>query len=94
MTVSIGEETRGVLRLIRLVTGVSRATSEAAKPGMRGQRATLRPWWSGSTDVAGEHEEVIVCQAAVDLGVQQCFRVETISIQVAIAEHFKRFGVV
>ena len=32
VTVSIGEETRGVLRVIRLVTGVSRATVEAAKP--------------------------------------------------------------
>lgn len=33
VTVSIGEETRGVLREIRFVTGVSSATSEAAKPG-------------------------------------------------------------
>ena len=40
VTVSMGEETRGVLRVIRLVTGVSRATSEAAKPYMRGQQAT------------------------------------------------------
>ena len=33
VTVSMGEDTRGVLSEIRLVTGVSRATSDAAKPG-------------------------------------------------------------
>lgn len=33
VTVSIGEETRGVLREIRLVMGVSSVTSDAAKPG-------------------------------------------------------------
>ena len=37
VTVSMGEETKGVLREIRLVTGVSKATSDAAKPGMRRQ---------------------------------------------------------
>ena len=41
MTVSMGEETKGVLRVIRLVTGVSRATSEAAKPDMGGQQKFL-----------------------------------------------------
>ena len=40
VTVSMGEETRGVLREMRLVTGVSKATSDAAKPGMRRQPRT------------------------------------------------------
>ena len=38
MTVSIGEETRGVLREMRFVTGVSRATSEAGKPSIDGYK--------------------------------------------------------
>ena len=61
MTVSMGEETRGVLRVIRLVTGVSKATSEAAKPRIRGQQTTLRPWRLKGTDVARKHQEIIIC---------------------------------
>ena len=34
VTVSMGEDITGVLREIFLVIGVSRATSEAAKPGI------------------------------------------------------------
>ena len=41
VTVSIGEETKGVLRAILLVTGVSKATSEAAKPAVRGQQVFM-----------------------------------------------------
>lgn len=37
MTVSMGDDTRGVLRDILLDTGVSRATSDAAKPSTAGQ---------------------------------------------------------
>ena len=61
VTVSMGDETRGVLRLIRLVTGASRATSEAAKPSIRDQQASPRPWRLGSTNVARKHEEIIIC---------------------------------
>lgn len=32
VTVSMGEETKGVLRVMRFVTGASRVTSEAGKP--------------------------------------------------------------
>ena len=80
--------------MIRLVTGVSKATSEAVKPGKRGQQATRRLWRSDSTDVAWEHQEVIVCQAADSFRVQQCFRVETISIRVLMAEYFECFCMV
>lgn len=34
VTVSMGEDTRGDFREIRFVTGLSSATSEAAKPGI------------------------------------------------------------
>lgn len=80
MTVSIGEETKGVLRVIRLVIGVSKATSVAAKPGMRGQQATRQFHGLEHTDVARKDQEVVVSQAAVDLRVEQCLRVESISI--------------
>ena len=90
----MGDETKGVLRLIRLVTGVSRATSEAAKPGMRGQYASPRPWLLDSTNVARKHQEIIICQAAVDLRVQQCFRVKTVSSRVLMVEDLERFCVV
>jgi hypothetical protein len=33
VTVSMGEETKGVLRVMRFVIGVSRVTSAAGKPG-------------------------------------------------------------
>jgi len=50
VTVSMGEETKGVLREIRFVTGESRVTSEAGKPGrvsMRGngQLELMRRVW-------------------------------------------------
>ena len=80
VTVSIGEETKGVLRVIRLVIGVSKATSEAAKPGMSGQQVTAPLWGLEFTDVARKHQKVIVRQAAVDFGIEQSLGVETISI--------------
>ena len=94
VTVSIGEETKGVLRVILLVTGVSKATSEAAKPGVRGQQVIVRLWQCDSTDVAWKHQKVIVRQAAVDLGIEQGSRVDTIGIGIFIVEYFECFGVV
>jgi len=35
VTVSMGDEMKGVFRAIRLVTGVSKETSEAGKPSYR-----------------------------------------------------------
>ena len=55
VTVSIGEERRGVFSEIRFVTGVSRATSEAGKPKGKYQRQASRkgaeavPMYPGST---------------------------------------------
>lgn len=43
VTVSMGDETNGVLREMFRVTGVSRETSDAAKPGINSQKA----WFHG-----------------------------------------------
>jgi hypothetical protein len=57
----MGEETKGVLRVIRLVTGVSRVTSEAGKPegAVRSCRLYLI-LLEGYTNIARKHEEVVV----------------------------------
>lgn len=53
VTVSMGEDKRGVFRVIRFVTGVSRATSEAGKPGDGINMLIHEPQGRyGNTDVA------------------------------------------
>ncbi len=52
VTVSMGEERSGVLREIRLVTGESSVTSEAAKPVEEVLDALQRGGMRGNTNVA------------------------------------------
>ena len=70
VTVSIGEETRGVLREIRLVTGVSRATSAAENPDRLSQEGCRCRSHEGCTNVARKYQEIIISQTAIDTRVQ------------------------
>jgi hypothetical protein len=94
VTVSIGEETKGVLRVMRLVTAVSRVTSEAGKPEDRTIRRCVLEGRNlrRHTNVARQDEEVIVGQTTVLLGVDECLDVDSIALGVVVLEHLKGFG--
>lgn len=71
MTVSIGEDTRGVFREIRLVTGVSRPTSEAENPNNPCQWKLGIEVSPASTDIAWQNQEVVVGQSSIVPGVEK-----------------------
>jgi hypothetical protein len=47
---------------------------------------------TGHTDVAREHQEVVVGQAAVSLGVNEGLDVDSIALGVLVLEHLEGFG--
>lgn len=66
VTVSIGDETNGVLRLIRLVMGESRVTSLAGNPDTFRERIQ-HVEQAVSTDIAWKNEKIVVSQATICL---------------------------
>lgn len=96
VTVSIGDERRGVLREMRLVTGESRVTSLAEKPGFTSKLAEqcARAHSAAHTNVTGEDEEVVVGQTAVGLGVKERLDVDAIALGVLILDKVKSVLVV
>lgn len=70
VTVSMGDDSRGVFNDILLVTGVSSATSEAGKPREAiNKKCQADRELKTSTDIAGQHQKVIVGKAAMSLGI-------------------------
>lgn len=88
VTVSMGDETRGVLREIRFVTGVSKDTFEAAKPSVDGQHKLLYRR-SESTYEARQNEEVVISQSSIDLRVEKGFCVQSVSSSILFAQNLQ-----
>lgn len=58
-------------------------------------RILAQRWRRGlRTNVARKHEEVIVGQASVLLGVNECLDVDSVALGVLILEYFEGLGVV
>jgi len=94
VTVSMGDETNGVLRVMRLVMGESRATVEAGKPFAvlvvgKEQYASL-----SRTNVPRKDEEVIVCETSILLGVDQLLRTQSVSLLIVAGEDLEGILVV
>lgn len=96
VTVSMGEERRGVLREIRLVTGESRVTSLAEKPGLRSKHADngAHAHSAAHTNVTRKDEEVVVGQTTVVLGVKESLDVNAIALGVLVLDNLKGILVV
>ena len=94
VTVSIGEERRGVLREMRLVTGESRVTSEAAKPATQPLARPKEEEARARTDEARQHQEVIVRWCTILGRVEQSINIKAIFLRVFIFEDFQGFGII
>jgi glucose-6-phosphate dehydrogenase assembly protein OpcA len=91
VTVSMGEERRGVLREMRLVTGESRVTSLAEKPELRSKHADngAHAHSAAHTNVTRENQEVVVGQTAVVLGIEESLDVDAIALGVLALDNVK-----
>jgi glucose-6-phosphate dehydrogenase assembly protein OpcA len=87
----MGEERRGVLREMRLVTGESRVTSLAEKPGLTSKHADngAHAHSAAHTNVTRENQEVVVGQTAVVLGVEKGLDVDAIALGVVALDNVK-----
>lgn len=98
VTVSMGEERRGVLREMRLVTGESRVTSLAEKPELRSKHADncarAHTHSAAHTNVTREDEEVVVGQTAVVLGVEESLDVDAIALGILVLDNLESVLVV
>ena len=105
VTVSMGEETKGVLRVMRFVTGESRVTSEAGKPSRGIVRSRSKFEGGGKrlgkrekqkarrrTNVSREHEEVVVRQTAILGGIDQSLDVDAVMLAVLVLQHLESLG--
>lgn len=85
VTVSMGDERKGVLRVMFRVTlhvSVSNQIGSAASCSLGLERHDR----SGEADVAGKHEEVVVGETTVPLRVHQLAQSETISSGVLLEQ--------
>jgi hypothetical protein len=87
----MGEERRGVLREMRLVTGESRVTSLAEKPELRSKHADkgAHAHSAAHTNVTRENQEVVVGQTAVVLGVKEGLDIDAILLGVLALDDVK-----
>jgi hypothetical protein len=85
----MGEERRGVLSEMRLVTGESRVTSLAEKPELRSKHADncAHAHSAAHTNVTREDEEVVVGQTAVVLRVEEGLNVDSIALGVLVLDN-------
>lgn len=91
----MGEDTKGVLRVIRLVTGVSSVTSEAGKPGCAVRFChLLMVLLERYTNITREHKEVVISQSTILFGVNKRMDVDAIALRVLVLEYLLRFGIV
>lgn len=79
------------MREIRLVTGESRVTSLAEKPGLRSKHADTgaHAHSAAHTNVTGENQEIVVGQTTVVLGVEESLDVDAIALGVLVLDNVK-----
>ena len=88
----MGEERRGVFKVMRFVTGVARLTAEAGKPrgiSLSCSRLEIR---LGHTDIAGENEEVIVSEAPILPRVYQLLHIKSVTRGIIMLQDFESFS--